>query len=188
MKTTEKLVAVTAAGAAAAGASQAVADSSNFTGSFAGVGLGTLAPHWNDSYNYGNTNQGINLFAGHNWALDDSPVAGFDVGVWASNFSPDSYYGMGNLTEIRFKLGTAIDNTMLYGAVGVWDGVHSWYDAGTAQGASVALGMEQNFGPDMFGAIDYTHRITTYDDGSASKELVGTGTIAVKAGFRLGRN
>lgn len=184
MRTSEKIVAVTAATASAAAAgTQAVAD--GFEGSYGGLALASFAPSWDSSYNYGANNQGINGFIGYNWAISGGTIAGVELSAWASDVDTSAFYGMGSMLEAKFRVGKAFNSTMLYGAVGAFQGNHQWDSAGTAQGISIGLGMEMNFGSNMFGGVEYTHRVVTSDDGSAYKELNGVGTMAFRFGFRF---
>lgn len=176
----DKYITLAAAGCAAAGAAQAGEDS--FLGFYAGGGLGTLNSSSGSGYNYSLFNVGVNYFGGYNWATGNGLVLGVEAGGWVTPHNTNqSYYGIQNLIEAKFRVGKAFGDTLIYGSVGVWSSDYTWSSSYSARGVSVGAGIEKNLTDSFFVGADISHHLA---DGSAYKMETGITSASLRAGFR----
>jgi outer membrane immunogenic protein len=193
----EQIIGVVAAGAAitAMTADSASADINDFAGPYVGLGFGTMAGEVGDDYVYAiGSALAFSGFGGYNW-VNGNTLMGVELGFW----STDSYYGGGSgdygiegLVDLRGRVGRAIsDSTMVYGALGWWQGdyIYEVDDGGTASGFSIGFGFETNVSSGMFIGGDVTMRSTNsvnlIDPGDDDKSPDTVTTASVRVGFRF---
>jgi len=194
----EQIFGVVAAGAAitAMTADSANADVADFAGPYVGLGFGTMAGEVGDDYNYAiGTGLAFSGFGGYNW-VNGNTLMGVELGLWSNDVyfgGGDGDYGIEGLIDLRGRLGMGIgENTMLYGAAGLWRGDYLFEfdeDGGTASGFSVGIGFETNLSNNMFIGGDLTMRSTNWvslnDPTDDDKSPDSVTTASVRVGFRF---
>jgi outer membrane immunogenic protein len=194
----EQIIGVVAAGAAvtAMTADSASADITDFAGPYAGLGFGTMAGEVGDDYVYAlGSALAFSGFGGYNW-VNGNTLMGVELGFWSNDIyygGGDADYGIEGIIDLRGRVGMAIgENSMLYGAAGLWQGDYLFeFDdhGGSAFGFSVGIGFETNLSNNMFIGGDLTMRSTTSvdlnDPTDDDKSPDTVTTASVRVGFRF---
>lgn len=125
-----------------------------------------------------NTNAALGLYGGYNFALGDSFVVGAELAYSVSDYLEGSSflpYSVTNRGDLRLRAGYAIDQFLVYGAVGVWHGTLDLIPGtltSDVDGTSFGIGAEYRFGENMSFRAEYSR--SEFD----TDELFGAGTTA----------
>lgn len=190
MRVNEAVKVITAGSAAVVGGAGAVsADASDFEGFFIGGGLTNVSATLEEDYQYSGSGLGGEIFAGYNFVTGNL-IIGAEVSTAPSIATVDGYsgtYGITSLNEVKLRLGTAVNNTMFYAAVGASSmGVD--YGGGPddpLRAVGVGVGFETNVTDNMFvGAEVMMRNVKSDPDGKIASGKPVT-TTAIRVGWRF---